>query len=522
MLDLIDKKILKRYHIKEEVAKGASSIIYRAFDREHDRDVALKFLDAGYSDPDEFHQFVVQATRPFLDLNHENIAAYYGVERYLDRTFIVMQYVEGTSLRTLVEDHPEGMPLPQVLHLVEQIASALRYLHGQGLAHQDVRPANVLVTATGHAYLIDLQLVTAARQTPGRRLDMAGAAAYLAPERWENLTLPGDYRADIYALGISTFELLCGQRPYRGEKDDASGEKSMTRRMQLEHYNQPLPSVRTFRSVLPIEIDTVLAKATEKKPEKRYQDAVQFHYDLQNIVNVAIESAEDEGVLSLEETYTPVPQPKSKRRAPRRYWIGALLVLVAVGGIGLSILISIGEQRPTGVGLGTAETPTLEETVQAAAVTEAAPSATDTSEAETTETATLTPTEAASSTPTHTPTPSPTSTPAESATPTLTPSITPTPVIINTTISAANGTFVNLRTGPGEQYGRVDVLPADEAVEVDGKSADGLWVRLREPLPGVQYAWVASDLVRLSDEQRARLQEVTTNPSIRLGTSGDS
>jgi hypothetical protein len=239
-------------------------------------------------------------------------------------------------------------------------------------------------------------------------------------------------------------------------------------------------------------------------------------------VNAAIKSGEDEGVLSLEETYTPVPQPKRKRRAPRRYWIGALLVLVAVGGIALSILVSMGELRPSGAGLGTAETPTVEETAQAEVVTEAAPSATETSEAEVTETATLTPTEAPSSTSTHTPTPSQTSTPVESAAPTLTPSITPTPVIINTTISAATGTFVNLRTGPGEQYGRVDVLPADETVEVDGKSDDGLWVRLREPLPGVQFAWVAADLVQLSDEQRARLQEVSTNPSIRLGTSGDS
>jgi len=523
MLDLIDKKILKRYHIKEEIAKGASSIIYRAIDREHNRDVALKFLDAGYSDPDEFHQFVVQATRPFLDMNHENIVAYYAVERYLDRTFIVMQYVEGTSLRTLAEDHPGGMPLPQVLHLVEQISSALRYLHGQGLAHQDVRPANVLVTATGHAYLIDLQLVTAARLTPGRRLDMAGAAAYLAPERWENLTMPGDYRADIYALGISTFELLCGQRPYRGEKDDASGEKSMTRRMQLEHFNQPLPSVRTFRSLLPIEIDTVLGKATDKKPEKRYQDAVQFYYDLQSVINAAIENAEGESVPSLEEqSYTPTPQPKSKRRAPRRYWVGALLVLVAVFGIAASILISMNEQGSGGEGTATAATPTVEETAQAAAVTDVTPSATPTSEPETTETATLTPTEAASSTATSTPTPSPTLTPAESTTPTLTPSITPTPVVITTTISATSGTFVNLRTGPGEQYGRVDVLPADESVEVDGKSPDGLWLRLREPLPGVQFAWVAVNFVQLSDEQFARLQEVTSNPSIRLGTSGGS
>ncbi|MCA9909881.1 MAG: serine/threonine protein kinase, partial [Anaerolineae bacterium] len=381
MLDLIDKRILKRYHVREEIAKGASSIIYRATDREQHRDVALKFLDAGYSDPDEFHQFVVQATRPFLDLNHENIAAYYGIERYLDRTFIVMQYVEGASLRSLVEEHPGGMPLPQAIHLIEQIASGLRYLHGQGLAHQDVRPANVLVTPSGHAYLIDLQLVTATRLTPGRRLDMAGAAAYLAPERWENLTLPGDYRADIYAFGISAFEMLCGQRPYRGEKDDASGEKSMTRRMQLEHFNEPLPSVRTFRSTLPLEVDTVLAKATDKKPEKRYQDATQFVYDLKNVVNTAIAEVADEENLSLESSYTPVPPPKPKRRAPRRYWIGAVLILLAIAGIGISIMIGMREPALDVDTTRLVEVTALDETVQAVVPTEIDASATSTSAA---------------------------------------------------------------------------------------------------------------------------------------------
>ncbi|MCL4250846.1 MAG: protein kinase [Anaerolineae bacterium] len=520
MLDLIDKRILKRYHVREEIAKGASSIIYRASDREQHRDVALKFLDAGYSDPDEFHQFVVQATRPFLDLNHDNVAAYYGVERYLDRTFIVMQYVEGASLRSLVEEHPGGMPLPQAVHLLEQISSGLRYLHGQGLAHQDVRPANVLVTPSGHAYLIDMQLVTTARLTPGRRLDMAGAAAYLAPERWENLNLPGDYRADIYSLGISAFEMLCGQRPYRGEKDDASGEKSMTRRMQLEHFNEPLPSARTFRSTLPLEVDTVLAKATEKKPEKRYQDATQFVYDLKNVVNTAIAEVADEENLSLESSYTPVPPPKQRRRTPRRYWVGAVLVLLAIAGIGISILVGMGETVPDVDTTRLIEVTAADETAQAVAPTDVVASATSTSEAsataEASETAASTPTEVPSDTPTLT------VTPAESVTPSVVPSITPTPVVINSTIAAAPGTFVNLRTGPGEQFGRVDVLPADSAVAVDGKSADGLWVRLREPLPGVQFAWISSDLVRLSDEQRARLQEVTSNPNIRLGTSGGS
>ncbi|MCA9909890.1 MAG: SH3 domain-containing protein, partial [Anaerolineae bacterium] len=164
------------------------------------------------------------------------------------------------------------------------------------------------------------------------------------------------------------------------------------------------------------------------------------------------------------------------------------------------------------------EVTALDETVQAVVPTEIDASATSTSAASATAetSATSTPTEAPSNTPTLT------ATPAESVTPSIVPTITPTPVIINSTISAASGTFVNLRTGPGEQYGRVDVLPADSAVEVDGKSADGLWVRLREPLPGIQFAWIASDLVRLSDEQRARLQEVTSNPNIRLGTSGDS
>ena len=511
MLDLVDKRILKRYLVKAEIAKGSNSIIYRAIDRESGGDVALKFLDAGYADPDEFFQFVQQSVRPLTELKHENIVSYHTVERYLNSTFIVMDFITGISLRTLIEEHPTGLPIPEALSLLSQITSGLRYMHQHGLAHQDVRPANVMITSDYHAYLIDLKLPSGARMGTVGRVDLSGAAAYLAPERWQDLTQPGDQRGDIYALGITTYELLCGQRPYRGDSVNAAGERSMTRRMQMEHFNAPLPSLRSVRAELPEAIDAVIARATSKLADARPRDATEFYQEVKTALSGTIETADDDAAPTFAQ---PAQTSQRSGGGVLRYLIAIVLILGAAAGIALSIWGSLPEQD---------ETPTATLLAAAASQTANALMPTETPSATATETSTPTPSETPTETPTSTATPTqtvtPSRTPTGTATLTLRPSLTPFAterpditatvtgggLAINTSVFASAGAQVNIRSGPGENFSVVSRLTPNTPIEANGISVDGLWVRVTNRGLGIDRGWISADLVRLSTAQRAQL-----------------
>ena len=186
-----------------------------------------------------------------------------------------MMYVDGGSLSDRIRRG--AIPIAEIRRLLEQIAGALDYAHRQNVVHRDIKPDNILLDREGHALLADFGIVklmegvsTSALTATG---GLVGTPAYMSPEQAQGLPL--DNRSDIYSLGIVVFEMLTGRQPFSAETP-----------MQLvfEHITTPVPPLHDFNAELSPELDAVLRRALDKKPENRYSTAKEFYEDFSRVV----------------------------------------------------------------------------------------------------------------------------------------------------------------------------------------------------------------------------------------------
>jgi serine/threonine protein kinase len=253
---------IAHYRITTKLGEGGMGEVYRATDTKLKRDVALKVLPEAFArDPDRMARFQREA-EVLASLNHPNIAAIYGVEE----NALVMELVEGES--------PRGpMPFDDAWKIASQIAEALEYAHEKGVIHRDLKPANVKVTPEGVVKLLDFGLakafssraaVPSADPENSPTLTMGateigailGTAAYMPPEQAKGKTV--DKRADIWAFGVVLYELLTGERLFKGE--DAADTLAQVLTKQPEWEKAPAPARRLLRECL------------EKDPKQRLRD----------------------------------------------------------------------------------------------------------------------------------------------------------------------------------------------------------------------------------------------------------
>jgi Tol biopolymer transport system component len=304
---------LGSYGIVELIGKGGMGEVYRARDTRLKRDIALKVLPGAFaSEPDRLTRFQREA-EVLASLNHPNIAAIYGIEHADGVHALAMEFVEGAS--------PKGpMPFEEAWKICSQIADALEYAHDKGVVHRDLKPANVKVTPDGTVKLLDFGLAkamsaqreaspTSAAVENSPTLTMGathagvilGTAAYMAPEQAKGK--PVDKRADIWAFGVVLYELLTGQRPFRGE--DIGDILAAVIKEEPDYVPVPAQAQRLVRRCL------------AKDPKKRLRD---------------IGAASD--------LLTAEPAPAAAAPAPSRFglagWIAAaaLAVTASVAGYG--------------------------------------------------------------------------------------------------------------------------------------------------------------------------------------------
>jgi len=320
---------LGRYRIVGELGRGAMGTVYRAHDPLIDRDVAIKTLH-----PDLPEDVIAELRERFLReaksagrLNHPNIVTIFDVGEQDGVAYMAMELLEGRSLQQILAESPR-LPFQTVADLVAQIADALDRAQQLGIVHRDVKPANIVVSASGHAKLTDFGVAYVPASTMTQTGTMIGSPRYMSPE--QVLGLPIDPRSDIFSLGVVLYEMLAGRAPFVQPGD--STIFPLINRIAVE----PHPPVTQVDPSIPAAFEAILCKALAKKPEDRYQRAGEMAKDLRNLrslepPSVAPASADDEKTMVRARGSQTVQQQDEK--TIRETWGKALsLTTIVVGG----------------------------------------------------------------------------------------------------------------------------------------------------------------------------------------------
>ena len=270
-------KLLGRYEIVAEVGRGAMGSVYKARDPKIDRFVAIKTVLLHQSvvhEQQEFRRRFFVEAQAAGRLLHPGIVAVFdvGEEPETSDPYIVMEYIEGQTLRELLARNDKKLPLGDALRITQELAEALDYAHAQGVVHRDIKPANILITKVGQAKISDFgiaQLDLTHMTLPGRVL---GTPAYMSPEQLEGEQVDG--RSDLFSLGAILYTALTGYRPFQGNSATTVCFKVANR--------EPLQAT-SLAPELPHELDAVITRALAKNPADRYQRGKEFAEDLRKV-----------------------------------------------------------------------------------------------------------------------------------------------------------------------------------------------------------------------------------------------
>jgi serine/threonine protein kinase len=283
MLDFIfsrGRKGYGGYELKDEIARGGMSRVWRARKPGDERLYAVKVLTPESVEAmSRFKEvFETEEGEIALRLNHPNVIKTYEYGRVgKDAYYIVMEYVDGANLETLVVLDSPRIAAAR-FELLLQMGAGLQYIHAQGLIHRDFCPKNVLYGADNVAKIIDFGLCVPTVMQERTFMARAGTASYMAPEQVRSQPL--DARADIYAYGMSAFEVLTGRRPF-------PRTQSRSRRMQ-DHLNIQPMRLRQVSPELPDELDEVVQKCIAKDRQMRYKSMDAVMRDMKAAVEIAL------------------------------------------------------------------------------------------------------------------------------------------------------------------------------------------------------------------------------------------
>jgi beta-lactam-binding protein with PASTA domain/predicted Ser/Thr protein kinase len=272
-----------RYRISRKLGGGGMADVYLAEDQELGRRVAVKILHGRYANDEQFvERFRREATHA-AGLSHPNIVSIYDRGEADGSYFIVMEYVEGRTLKELIRSR--GLcPIPVAIAYTRQILSALRYAHRNGVVHRDIKPHNVIVDPEGVVKVTDFGIARVGASQMTEEGAIIGTAQYLSPEQARGA--PVDQTSDLYSAGIVLYELLTGEVPFTG---DSPVEIAM------KHLTEVPPRPSTLRPEIPEDLDLVVIRALAKEPADRYQSAAGMDADLETVArggHVAADTAE--------------------------------------------------------------------------------------------------------------------------------------------------------------------------------------------------------------------------------------
>jgi beta-lactam-binding protein with PASTA domain len=260
-----------RYRMIRKLGGGGMADVYLAEDQELGRRVAIKILHERYANDEQFvERFRREATHA-AGLSHPNIVAIFDRGETNGSYFIVMEYVEGKTLKDLIRSRG-ACPNPVAVAYTRQILSALRYAHRNGVIHRDIKPHNVMVDPEGQLKVMDFGIARAGASQMTEEGAIIGTAQYLSPEQARGA--PVDQTSDLYSCGIVLYELLTGDVPFTGETPVE---------IAMKHLSEIPRPPSELRPDVPHDLDLVVLRALAKEPADRYQSAAAMDADLETV-----------------------------------------------------------------------------------------------------------------------------------------------------------------------------------------------------------------------------------------------
>lgn len=268
------QKINDRYQIIRSIGEGGMANVYLAHDTILDRDVAVKILRGDLADDEKFVRRFQREAIAASSLSHPNIVEMYDVGEDNGKYYIVMEYVEGKTLKSLIKKRG-ALTLPEVIDIMQQLTSAISCAHDSNIIHRDIKPQNVLIKEDGIVKITDFGIAMALNSNELTQTNsVMGSVHYLPPEQanGKGATL----KSDIYSLGIVMFELLTGKLPFRGENAVEIAIKQMK--------NQ-IPSVCSLNENIPQSVENIILKACAKNPKNRYNTVKDMYADIETCLD---------------------------------------------------------------------------------------------------------------------------------------------------------------------------------------------------------------------------------------------
>jgi len=308
MSDLVGKVISDRFHFSEHIGRGGMAEVYKVWDSQRVIYLAAKVLHKDMALDKIFLRRFKRESDTLTKLQHPHIVRSYGLKRDGRLAFLLMDYVDGESLKERIFDTEKPLPVTRVRDILRPVAGALHYAHNMGFVHCDIKPANIMMDKYGEVRLADFGI---ARMSDAATATMVGAGtpAYMAPEQIRGKDpVP---QTDIYALGIVLFEMLTGgERPFIGEYAKITG--STSEKVRWEQIHRQPPSMKKWNPNISAELDAIVQKCLEKDRKNRYQNPLDLLNDFEKAITETGKVPIIQGVLAQESlSHSTVKSPTS-------------------------------------------------------------------------------------------------------------------------------------------------------------------------------------------------------------------
>ena len=263
------QKINDRYRIIRNIGEGGMANVYLGYDEILDRDVAIKILRGDLSNDEKFVRRFQREALSSSSLSHPNIVEMYDVGEDNGLYYIVMEYIEGKTLKQLLKKRG-NLTLSEAIDIMVQLTDGMAHAHDSYIVHRDLKPQNIMIEDDGQIKITDFGIAMALNSTQLTQTNsVMGSVHYLPPEQASGQG--STTKSDIYSMGIIFYELLTGKLPFRGEN---------AVEIALKQMKDPIPSLKEDIPTIPQSIENIILKATAKNPKNRYDDVKEMHDDL--------------------------------------------------------------------------------------------------------------------------------------------------------------------------------------------------------------------------------------------------
>ena len=329
---------ISQYKILEKLGEGGMGVVYKAEDTKLDRFVALKFLPANLTSSNDDKARFLQEARAAASLAHPNICTIHSVEEQDGKAFIVMEYVDGKTLK----DMHQSLPLNQAIEIGIQIADGLTAAHDKGIVHRDIKPDNIMIRKDGRVQIMDFGL---AKLKGGSRLtregSTVGTAGYMSPEQIQGQE--ADHRTDIFSLGVVLYELIAGESPFKGVHEIA---------VAYEIVNVDPRPLSAVKSEIDPQLNAIVLECLEKEPSERYQSVAEVAKDLRRFKrgsgrHVQLHAASRTAAM---QSAGPGGVQKTRGRflsAISLPWMVAFICFVGLAGFAIAFFFSASPEKQT-------------------------------------------------------------------------------------------------------------------------------------------------------------------------------